>query len=119
MHFNERAGTEQAFDHGSPRVGIIYQPIPEKLSYYAMYSDSFDPPGGGPRLTLEPLLPELGQTWEGGVKAELFDGLTVTASGFYIVKENVTMDLFNPPFFTTTQLGRQRSQGGNWTPQAR
>ena len=46
--------TDQSFDHGSPRVGVVYQPIPEKLSYYAMYSDSFDPPGGGPRLDTRP-----------------------------------------------------------------
>ena len=109
--FDQTVTTDQSFDHGSPRVGIVYQPIPEKLSYYAMYSDSFDPPGGGPRLTVEPLLPELGQTWEGGVKAKLLDGLTVTAAGFYITKENVTVDLFDAPFFTTTQAGRQRSQG--------
>ena len=68
--FDQTVDTDQSFDHGSPRVGIVYQPIPEKLSYYAMYSDSFDPPGGGPRLTLEPLKPELGQTWEGGIKAK-------------------------------------------------
>ena len=109
--FDQTARTDQSFDHGSPRVGVVYQPIPEKLSYYAMYSDSFNPPTGGPRLTLEPLLPELGQSWEGGIKARPLDGLTLTAAGFYITKQNVTVDLFNPPFFTTTQVGRQRSQG--------
>ena len=40
--------TVQAFDEGSPRAGIIYEPLPEKLSYYAMYAESFDPPDGGP-----------------------------------------------------------------------
>jgi len=109
--FDSSAQTEQSFDHGTPRVGVVYQPVPEKLSYYTMYSDSFDPPGGGPRLTLAPLLPELGQTWEGGVKAKLLDNLTVTAAGFYITKQNVTVDLFDAPFFTTSQIGRQRSQG--------
>ena len=109
--FDQTVSTDQSFDHGSPRVGVVYQPIPEKLSYYAMYSDSFDSPMGGPRLSVNPLQPELGQTWEGGVKAKLFDGLTVTAAGFYITKENVTVDLFNFPFFETVQAGRQRSQG--------
>ena len=37
-----------------------------------------------------PCSPELGQSWEGGVKAKLFAGLTVSAAGFYIVKENAT-----------------------------
>ena len=109
--FDRTASTDQSFDHGSPRVGIVYQPIPDRLSYYAMYSDSFDPPGGGPRLTPDPLLPELGQIWEGGVKAKLLEGLSVTASGFYITKENVTVDLFDFPTFDTVQVGRQRSQG--------
>ncbi len=109
--FDQTVSTDQTFDHGTPRVGIVYQPIPERLSYYAMYSDSFDPPGGGPRLTTDPLQPELGQIWEGGIKAKLFEGLTVTAAGFYITKENVTVDLFNAPFFETSQIGRQRSQG--------
>ena len=110
-YFDQSARTVQSFDHGSPRVGIVYQPVPEKLSYYAMYSDSFDPPDGGPRLTLDPLRPELGQSWEGGIKAKPLHGLTLTLAGFYITKENVTVDLFDAPFFETTQVGRQRNQG--------
>jgi len=109
--FDQRVVTDQSFDHGSPRIGLVYQPIPEKLSYYVMYSDSFDPPIGGPRLTTEPLQPELGQTWEGGIKAKPFDSLTLSAAAFYITKQNVTTDLFNAPFFETTQIGRQRNQG--------
>jgi iron complex outermembrane receptor protein len=109
--FDDRVKTDQAFDHGSPRVGLVYQPIPEKLSYYVMYSDSFDPPGGGPRLTIEPLKPELGQTWEAGIKAKPLDKLTLSAAAFYITKQNITTDLFNAPFFETEQIGRQRNQG--------
>ena len=109
--FDQRVKTDQAFDHGSPRVGLVYQPVPEKLSYYVMYSDSFDPPGGGPRLTTEPLQPELGQTWEGGIKAKPLDKLTLSAAAFYITKQNITTDLFNAPFFETEQIGRQRNQG--------
>jgi iron complex outermembrane receptor protein len=108
---DQTAINDQSFDHGSPRVGLVYQPIPDKISYYVTYCDSFDTPGGGPRLTLIPLKPELGQTWEGGVKAQPLDGLTVSAAGFYITKENVTVDMFDAPLFTTTQVGRQRSQG--------
>ncbi len=109
--FDERAKTDQAFDHGSPRIGLVYQPVPEKLSYYVMYSDSFDPPGGGPRLTVEPLKPELGQTWEGGIKMKPLDKLTLSAAAFYITKQNITTDLFNAPFFETEQIGRERNQG--------
>ena len=106
-----RLSTDQSFDHGSPRLGLVYQPIPEKLSYYAMWSDSFEPPLSGPRLDPKPLLPELGQTWEGGIKAKPFDNLTLSAAAFYITKQNVTTDIFNSSSFVTTQAGRQRSQG--------
>jgi iron complex outermembrane receptor protein len=109
--FDDRVKTDQAFDHGSPRVGLMYQPVPERLSYYVMYSDSFDPPGGGPRLTIEPLKPELGQTWEAGIKTKPLDKLTLSAAAFYITKQNITTDLFNAPFFETEQIGRQRNQG--------
>jgi len=110
-----RIRTEQGFDHGSPRVGVVYQPIPEELSYYATYSDSFDPPGGGVRATTDPLLPELGQTWEGGIKMKLSDNLTLNAAGFYITKQNVTTDRYvttgGSTVIETSQIGRQRSQG--------
>jgi iron complex outermembrane receptor protein len=105
--------TDQSFDEGSPRVGVVYEPIPDKLSYYAMYAESFTPPDGGPRETTAPLQPELGQTWEGGIKMKPLSGVTLTAAGFYIVRENVTADLFDPVTYlvVTEQLGKQRSQG--------
>lgn len=106
--------TEQTYYRTTPRVGAVYQPWDEtNLSFYATYSQSFDPPGGGQRLTTDPLSPETGDLWEGGVKVELVEDLTLVASGFYIEKENVTTDRFTgaPPFFVTSQVGRQRSQG--------
>src|SRR5262249_1116745 len=58
----------ERFDVGSPRVGLIYEPVPERVSIYGMYSASFDPPDGGPYLTTGPIVPEFGQLWECGVK---------------------------------------------------
>ena len=105
--------TAQTFDEGTPRFGLIYQPIPDALSFYAMYSASYDPPDGGPFLTTAPLNPELGQSWEGGVKAKPLPGLMVTAAAFYINKENVTEYLPDPMtgILEATQVGKQRSQG--------
>ena len=108
--------TVQSFDEGSPRVGIVYEPLPDKLSYYAMYAESFDPPTGGPRETTAPLAPELGQTWEGGIKLKPLPGLTLAGAGFYITKENITVDRFDPInlIVVTEQVGRQRSQGAEF-----
>jgi len=105
--------TAQTFDEGTPRFGLIYQPVPDELSFYAMYSASYDPPDGGPFITTAPLSPELGQSWEGGVKAKLLTGLNVSAAGFYITKENATEYLPDPvtSIMIATQVAKQRSQG--------
>jgi iron complex outermembrane receptor protein len=108
--------TDQSFDQGTPRVGIVYEPVPEKISYYAMYSESFDPPDGGEYVNTNPLKPELGQIWEGGVKIKPWDKLLLSASGFYITKQNVTViaEELGPggiPFLGAVQVAEQRSQG--------
>ncbi|MBN2577807.1 MAG: TonB-dependent receptor [Pirellulales bacterium] len=105
--------TTQTFEQATPRIGIVYEAYPEMLTYYGVYSESFDSPGGGPRLTTEPLEPELGQMWEGGVKARLLSNLSCTVCGFHINKEHVTVDQYDPVHFivVTSQVGRVRSQG--------
>jgi iron complex outermembrane recepter protein len=105
--------TVQTFEQASPRIGIVYEAYPDQLTYYGVYSESMDSPGGGPRLTTDPLEPELGQMWEGGVKARLLSNLSCTACGFYMNKEHVTVDQFDPVhmIIVTSQVGRVRSQG--------
>lgn len=106
--FGPTKSVEQ-FDVGTPRVGLIYEPVPEKLSFYAMHAESFDPPNGGPYLETGPLKPEFAQIWEGGIKMKPTESLTLAAAGFYIVKENVSV--FLPDGFSLEQIGSQRSQG--------
>ncbi len=101
--------TDQSFDEGTPRVGIIFEPIPEKLSYYVTYSESFDPPQGGAYFNTNPLKPELGEIWEGGIKYKPFDKLLLSAAGFYIIKQNV-LELAAATL-TEVQVAQQRSQG--------
>jgi len=105
--------TDQAFYRWTPRVGVVYQPLPELLSLYASYSRSFDPPGGGARLTDAPLLAELGEAWELGTKMQLTSQLVGQISWFWIQKDNYTIDLAvaTPPFFITSQVGQLTSQG--------
>lgn len=83
-----------------PRVGIVYQPQ-ENISIYASYSRSFAPnpstPAIGNQPASGPFPPEEGRSYEVGVKAQLFAGLTATAAVYDIVKQNVlvTRDLGN------------------------
>jgi iron complex outermembrane receptor protein len=77
-----------------PRVGLLWQPIPE-LSLYGNYVENFSPPSttGGPAASgpNQPALKASHATqWEAGVKTDLFDGrLSTTVSWFDITKTNV------------------------------
>ena len=105
--------TDQTFDRWTPRVGLTYQLTPDVWSVYGSYSRSFDPPGGGPRLTSDPLQAETGEGWEVGTKVEFTKHLAGQMTWFWIQKDNVTIDTTtsSPPFFVTSQVGQQTSQG--------
>ncbi|MBI1347375.1 TonB-dependent siderophore receptor [bacterium] len=105
--------TDQTFTRWTPRVGITYQPIPEEWSIFGSYARSFDAPSGGPRITDDPLKPEIGEAWEVGTKLQLLPRLAGQATWFWIQKDNVTIDTTTstPPFFVTSQVGQQTSQG--------
>jgi iron complex outermembrane receptor protein len=105
--------TDQSFDRWTPRVGLVYQPLPDVWSIYSSYSRSFDPPSGGPRLTDQPLLPELGESWEIGTKYQFSPKLMGQVAWFWVQKDNYTIDLTTsqPPFFVTSQVGHLTSQG--------
>jgi iron complex outermembrane recepter protein len=103
----------EQFDVGTPRVGVIYEPIPQKVSFYGMYAASFAPPNGGPYLETGPLQPEFGQIWEGGVKLKASNRLMLTAAAFHIAKENVSVIL--PDGFHLEQIGGQQSDGAEFS----
>jgi iron complex outermembrane recepter protein len=102
--------TTQNDDAVTPRVGIVYQPIPE-ISLYGSYSQSFNPSSFGTTSNGEPLEPETGEGFEFGVKSELLEKkLSATLAYFNITKQNVaTPDPINPNFSIAT--GEQKSQG--------
>jgi iron complex outermembrane receptor protein len=117
--------TYDTFNHFSPRVGLTYDLIPDTMSAYAMYSKSFTPSVGVANFSAPtPLLPEIGDIWEGGFKTQLSDKFALRTSGYWIKEHNINVEQFNPtpgaalPFFFT-QAGLQRSQGveGNLTGQ--
>lgn len=105
----------QTFDNVAPRAGIVYHAIPDQLSLYANYSQSFTPPTGEALLFATPgvaLLKETGEAFEVGTKVRLWDPLILHVAGFHVTRNNTPFldpNAVNFPFFY--QVGEQRSQG--------
>ncbi|MBW4550732.1 MAG: TonB-dependent siderophore receptor [Aphanocapsa sp. GSE-SYN-MK-11-07L] len=93
----------------SPRVGLVYQPIPP-VSIYASFSQSFNPSSS--RTVDGSLLPpERGTQYEVGIRAEKLDGkLSATLAAYEITKSNVaTVDFDNSDF--SIAAGEVKSRG--------
>lgn len=92
----------------SPRVGIVYQPIPP-ISLYASFARSFAPTIGT-SATEEAFQPERGTQYEVGIKADVNDQLSATLALYDLTRTNVTTtDPDNLDF--SIQTGEQNSQG--------
>ncbi|MEM9803914.1 MAG: TonB-dependent siderophore receptor [Cyanobacteria bacterium P01_D01_bin.56] len=105
----EISETTQNDDDFTPRVGLVYQPIPE-ISLFGSYSQSFTP-NSATDSSGDPLGPEQGEGFEFGVKAELLeDRLFATLAYFDITKQNVATP--DPDdMFSSVATGEQKSQG--------
>lgn len=85
----------------SPKFGVVYQPVIDKISVFANYMNSFlnqgpqqvtDPDGSNPRI--KSFKPEHANQFEAGVKTILFnDKLTATASYYNIKVSNRILPL--------------------------
>jgi iron complex outermembrane recepter protein len=95
----------------SPRVGIVYQPIPP-VSLYASYSQSFQPSrANSVNADSSPFKPTTGEAFEVGVKTEFLDGrLAATLAAYQITKQNIVVSDPNRVGFSL-QVGEQRSRG--------
>ena len=101
----ESSQSDTAF---SPRVGVVYQPIPE-ISLYAGFSQSFAPTIGVAENG-DTFSPERGTQYEIGAKVDIGDGLSANLAFYDLTRTNVTTtDPDNPNF--SVQTGEQRSQG--------
>ncbi|ESA35156.1 hypothetical protein N836_13235 [Leptolyngbya sp. Heron Island J] len=100
--------TDQQDEVFSPRVGIVYQPIPE-ISLYGSYTRSFQPVTGR-SFNGDLFQPERGTQYELGLKADIIDRLSANLVFYDLTRTNVeTADLVNPSF--SIQTGEQRSRG--------
>lgn len=102
--------TRRTYTVFSPRVGLVYQPIPQ-LSLYASYSQSFKPDAFAVTVEGTPLEPERATQYEAGIKGEFFNGRLAATLAFYdITKKNVaTTDINNPDF--SIAAGEVKSRG--------
>ena len=107
--FNQGGETEQSNDALTPRLGLLYRPIPE-LALFGNYSQSFKP-NTSATASGGILAPEEGEGFEVGIKTELLDRrLLATLTYFDITKSNVaTTDPDNPLF--SIAVGEQKSRG--------
>ena len=116
----EKSDPEDDFDQFalSPKFGVVYQPMLDKVSIFANYQNAFnnvgpiqiaDPDGSNPRL--KSFEPERANQWEVGVKANLLrDRLFATASYYDIkVTNKVIGDANN--FYNSIQGGEVGSKG--------
>ncbi|MFD1002623.1 TonB-dependent siderophore receptor [Ohtaekwangia kribbensis] len=102
----------------SPKFGLVYQPILDRVSVFANYQNSFnnvapmtvaDEDGSNPRL--KNFDPEQANQWEAGVKTNLLkDRLFATVSYYDIrIKNKVIGDAGN--FYNYVQGGKVESKG--------
>ncbi|MEH2297873.1 MAG: TonB-dependent receptor [Nostoc sp.] len=106
---SERTVTSQSNSAFSPRLGIVYQPIPP-ISLYASYSRSFDQ-ALGTDVNNNSFEPTRGTQYEVGVKTDLLNNkLSATLTLYQLTQSNiVTTDINNPIY--AIQVGEQRSRG--------
>ncbi|MDM9380814.1 TonB-dependent siderophore receptor [Chlorogloeopsis sp. ULAP01] len=91
----------------SPRVGIVYQPIPA-ISLYASYGQSFNYTTSVASAAAP--LPQRGTQYEVGIKGELSNRLAATLAFYDLTRTNVpTADPNNP--LRSIQTGEQNSKG--------
>jgi iron complex outermembrane receptor protein len=91
----------------SPRVGIVYQPIPA-ISLYASYGRSFRPDINA--FSSAKPLPQRGTLYEVGIKADLTNRLSATLALYDQSRSNIsTRDPNNS--LRTIQVGEQNSRG--------
>lgn len=104
---------DQRYERATPRAGVVYQPIPHELAVYFNYGRSFNVPSGeGLLFAYGPLLPELGESYELGLKALLLENLMVHAAGFHTTRSNAPfLDTGAQPLPLFLQVGEERAQG--------
>ena len=113
QYVDDVAVVEQNTNHVSPRVGVVYQPLPS-TSLYGAWTQSFFPNLGCPSCGDPPTFPpELGQQLEFGLKQEFARGrFSYTLAWFNLVKSNLLgADPTDTLGMRSAIIGQMRSRG--------
>ena len=99
----------------SPKFGLVYQIVKDKVSLFGNYMNGFKNISPGASLSGEQRLfkPEHANQWEGGMKYELLDGKLAGTLSYYniLVKNKLRSAPTTTDPTNTVQDGSQRSQG--------
>lgn len=116
----ERNTDEDNFDQWalSPKFGLVYQVLPERVSVFANYMNAFInvaptqvADADGSNLRVKSFKPEHADQWEAGVKANLFNEKMLATFAYYDIKvtDRVVGVAGNP--FDYVQGGKVGSKG--------
>ncbi len=96
----------------SPKVGVIYQVVKDKVSLFGNYMNGFQYVGGND-FSGAAFKPQYANQYEGGVKVELFNGKLVSSISYYDIKVTNTLRADTEPGHTgfSVQDGTQASKG--------
>jgi iron complex outermembrane receptor protein len=98
----------------SPKFGLVYQVIQDKLSVFGNYMNGFvnQGPVTQPDNTILELKPQFGDQWEGGVKFDLLKNKLSGSVSYYdiAVTNSTRLETIGGANFTV-QDGTQRSKG--------
>ncbi|MCK7554749.1 TonB-dependent receptor [Chitinophaga sedimenti] len=98
----------------SPKLGLVYQVVKDKVSVFANYMNGFAnlAPATQPDGTILELRPQYANQWEGGVKIDVFaNKLNATLNVYSIDVSNSTRTEARTGGNFTVQDGTQLSQG--------
>ncbi|WP_374090085.1 TonB-dependent siderophore receptor [Methylomicrobium lacus] len=105
------SGSKKRVDEFSPRVGLLYHPLPW-LGIYADYVKTFNAANQGTTVTGDIPDPEKSREYEVGLKGEWLDGrLTANLAFFELTKRNIQTPLPAPFVNKVAITGEQRSRG--------
>lgn len=102
--------TQTAF---SPKFGLVYQLVKEKVSLFANYLNGFKNIGNRiqPNGDISVFKPQQAGQWEGGLKVDLSDKFNATVSYYNIDVTNSTRTEVRDSMNFTVQDGTQNSKG--------
>lgn len=94
----------------SPKFGLVYQIVPEKVSLFGNYQNGFINENGTDYQG-KAFKPEQANQWEGGVKADAFDGKLSGTVSYYDIKVNNMIRSYPSNPLLSIQDGTQVSKG--------